>query len=82
MNHSFSALRGAMVAKGLDFEHVARALLVSPTTFSSRMNARYPWTLDEQYQMMDLLSLPYDQLHAYFPRYGGLPKPRERSKSA
>lgn len=40
------------------------------TYVSHRMSGKEPWALDECYQILDLLHIPYDQLHIYFPPGG------------
>lgn len=34
------------------------------------MNDRLSWSMTEMYQTLDLLHIPHDQLHFYFPKDG------------
>ncbi len=36
----------------------------------SRMTAKMPWTQDDQYFLMDLLNIPYNCMHEFFPKDG------------
>ena len=63
-------LRGALVAADITEKYLARKLLRGVTYVSHRMSGKEPWALDECYQILDLLHIPHDQLHIYFPPGG------------
>lgn len=73
MQRPHQKLRRMMAASDVDEEYLARRLLRSKSCISMRMTGKYPWTLDECYQIMDLLAIPYDQMHEYFPKGGIAP---------
>lgn len=70
MARPFKALRLALMDADIQQGYLARQLRVSVSTITARMNGNRPWTLDEMYLVMDLLRLPYAQLHVYFPKNG------------
>lgn len=59
-----------LAAYDMDEAYLARRLLRSQRCISQRLMAQYPWTLDECYQIMDMMRIPHDQLHLYFPKDG------------
>lgn len=73
MQRPHQKLRRMMAASDIDAEYLARKLLLSKWSLSKRMMGRYPWRIDECYQIMDLLAIPYDQMHLYFPKGGIAP---------
>ncbi len=60
-------LKGALIAAGYNGQETARALLISPATYSLKLNGKYPWTLDEMYTQLDLIGCGYDKMSEYFP---------------
>lgn len=70
MARPFKALRVALMDADIQQGYLARQFRVSTNTITARMNGHKPWTLDEMYRVMDLLRLPYAQLHVYFPKDG------------
>lgn len=70
MARPYGALRGALLAQGIDHQHLARALLLSETCLSRKMNAKSGWTLDEAYGALQLLGRPASDLPALFPPGG------------
>ena len=56
----------------LDIRHkdLANILDMSAASVSHRFVGRIPWSIEEMYQIMDLIKAPYDQLHIYFPKGG------------
>ena len=66
----FQKLRKMLAASDIDEAYLARKLLRSTRCISMRMTAKYPWTLDECYQIMDMLKLPHCELSEYFPKDG------------
>lgn len=67
----YARLRGEMVARDIDQAYLARKLLIGRSSVAERLRARYPWTIDEMYQVMDLICWPYDKMHELFPRVAG-----------
>lgn len=63
-------LRRMLAASDIDEECLARKLLRGRKYISTRMMGHMPWTLDECYQILDLLRLPHSELPNYFPRGG------------
>jgi hypothetical protein len=77
MARPFAKLRGAMVAASVDRAYVAQELLICECTVGNKLRAQYPWTQDEQYALMRMLRIPFEQMHEYFPyrgRYDPLPE--------
>ena len=66
----FIKLRGAIIQSGYQHTELAKAIGICPASLSSRINGKKPFTLDEMYQIMDKLKLPYSELHTYFPKNG------------
>ena len=66
----YKKLRGALIEHDMTMQDLARCLLVSHRTIAARFSTEQPWTVDEMYSTMDLLGLPHDQLHIYFPADG------------
>ena len=64
-------LRGALQSAGWSHTEVADALGISPTSVSNRMRGKYPWTVDEAWQIMSLLGISSrDMLGLLFPPGG------------
>lgn len=66
----FAKLRGAIKGAEMDHAYVAEHLNRSAFYVSRRFCGHEPWSQDDQYAMMDLLRIPYDQMHIYFPKDG------------
>jgi hypothetical protein len=66
----YHALRAELYGDGVTHAQLARRLRIGTTTLSRKLNAKSPWTLDECYQVLDLLGKPVDQLSEVFPRGG------------
>jgi len=63
-------LRGALIAADMTERQLARELLRGVTYVSQRMSGKEPWALDECYKILDIIRVPHDQLHVYFPPGG------------
>ena len=64
-------LRGALQSAGWSHTEVADALGISPTSVSNKMRGKYPWTVDEAWQIMSLLGISArDMLGLLFPPAG------------
>lgn len=70
MQRRYMKLRAAMAEYGYTQSDLARVLLLSARSVSSRFTANEPWHIDEMYKLMNLLRLPHDELHLYFPQEG------------
>lgn len=58
-------------------EDIANVLGKSNSYVSSRMNGRYPWTLDDAYIILDFLNLEAADILKYFP-----PTEKKKRKTA
>lgn len=64
-------LRGALQSAGWEHREVADALGISATSVSNKMRGKYPWTIDEAWQIMSLLGISArDMLGLLFPPGG------------
>jgi len=76
----FCLLRARLKEFGMDHGYFAQKLGIYPATLSMRMTGKRQWLLDEMYAAMDILHVPYDQIHEYFPKGGGISKASVSSK--
>lgn len=65
-----TALRKALKQQDIDNKYLGKLLGRSVVCISQRLNAKQPWTLDEAYEILEALSLPYEKLHVLFPPGG------------
>lgn len=70
MSRPFQAIRSELYANEIGQEMLARRLRISAHTVSRKLNAHTEWTLEECYQVLDLLGRPYTDLPVMFPRGG------------
>lgn len=70
MRKPHAKLRGALLAADMDERYLAGKLLRGTVYVSQRMMGKHPWTLDECYQILNMLHIPHDQLPVYFPPKG------------
>ena len=77
MARPYAKLRGALVEREMKQVDLIRELALlhppismSQPTMSRRFNAKDPWTIAEMYAILDVLGIPDDQIHAFFPRNG------------
>lgn len=73
-------LRRLLREAGIDNKQLATRMNRSVHYVVDRFSGRYPWSLDDQYFLMDLLVRPYSQLHLVFPK-GGVAIPPEQTNS-
>lgn len=67
----FARLRGELSAHGVGREKLAHLLKHSNRGYvDQRFQGNSPWSLDEMYIIMDLLSWPAEKMHELFPRDG------------
>lgn len=74
MRKRYKKLRGAMAEHDITQEILARHLLIGRRTMSAKFTATSPWNISEMYAAMDLMNLPHDQMHIYFPPGGISPE--------
>lgn len=70
MDRPYKELRRAMRSADVSNVYLAEKLDMAASSVSLRLNGHCPWESDRMYAVMDLLHLPYDQLHIYFPPGG------------
>ncbi len=66
----FRKLRGKLVEAGITQQELGYHIGRNYQSVNARMNDRLSWSLAEMYQTLDLLHIPHDQLHIYFPKDG------------
>lgn len=66
----FKELRAAIMLNGYKQSEIAKKIGMTVSTFSLRMTAKMPFTLNEAYSIADILHIPEEELHTYFPRDG------------
>jgi DNA-binding XRE family transcriptional regulator len=59
-----------MTELNMDQEYLAKKLDVCSATMSRKMNGKRQWLLREMYAVLELLMLPHEALHEYFPKDG------------
>ena len=75
-NRPHPKLRGKMAELDITGQYLARKLAIDPQTVSNKMMGYGPWTEDEMRGIMDILSIPEERMHEYFPDYRKLRKKR------
>lgn len=63
-------LRAEMLRRGYDGKTMAAKLAIAPATFSHKLSGQRPWDSWEIYTILDILGLPYEQMHIFFPKNG------------
>ena len=64
-------LRAALLSAGWEHAELADALGISHTSVSNRMRGKYPWMVDEAWEVMALLGIDDPaELGRLFPRGG------------
>lgn len=66
----FAMLRAAFLGAGFRQSEVAEKIGMSADALSRRLNAKFPFSLDEIYRLLDLLHLPASEMNVYFPKDG------------
>lgn len=64
-----SLLRGRMKEADITSSYIARKWRASPSTISQRLGGKTPWTAWEMYDLMQMLNIPPEEMHDYFPDY-------------
>ncbi|WP_368233795.1 DUF739 family protein [Anaerotruncus rubiinfantis] len=62
----YSKLRGRTVEMGLSQKDVAERIGISETTYSLKLNGRYPFKQSEIQNIVNLLCIPADEIGTYF----------------
>lgn len=70
MTKPFSVLRGALHEADIDQEYLCELTGRSKTYITMRMTAKAPWSQNDMYFLMDLLNIPYNRMHEFFPKGG------------
>lgn len=68
MHKSFRLVKGAMMQQGIEQKYLCELMNRSQKYISERMTGRRGWSLWDMYFLMDLLNIPHDQMHIYFPK--------------
>lgn len=71
----FLKLRVKMYELGVDQSYLSSKIGLGITSISLRMTCKREWSLSEMYAVMDLIQEPYEKLHEYFPKDGGIVSP-------
>ena len=48
------------------YQTISYLIGISPASFSQRKVGTVPWTLDEVFQIMEILEIPYCEIQNYF----------------
>ena len=70
MTDKHRVLRAELKKQDIDPAYLADYLHIDRSTLYRRLGAQSPWTIREVYSIMDMLHLPYDQIHIVFPPGG------------
>lgn len=70
MKRPFSYLRGCLTRENIIQEYLCEYLKRSKGYVTQRMTAKKPWSQEEQYKLMDLCHIPYNEMHLAFPKGG------------
>lgn len=68
MHKSFKLLKIELAKADIEQRYLCELMERSQSYITQRMTGRQPWTMIDQYFLMDLLHIPYDQMHIYFPK--------------
>ena len=63
----YDKLRCALLEAGYTGEEAAQRILIARPTFSSKLNGRTAWTLDEMYALVDLIGCGAAAIPTLFP---------------
>lgn len=66
----FLELRAELVRNDMTLRELATALCLATSRITARMAASCDWTLGEMWLVMEMLNLPPEDLHIYFPKGG------------
>lgn len=68
-------LRAKLTELGMEHAYFAKKLGIGASSLSLKMTGKSSWDLDLAYRAMDVLSLPYERLHEFFPKSGATYEP-------
>ena len=68
MHSSFRLLKTTLFRDGIEQKYLCELMGYSQHYITERMTGRRGWSLEDIYFLMDLLNIPYDQMHIYFPK--------------
>jgi len=66
----YRKIRVRLLELGMEHRYLAKKLGMCPASLSGRMTGRFAWTIDDMYKVMDIMRVPYEELHEYFPKGG------------
>lgn len=66
-------LRGRLKQLGIEMDELSIRMKMSRPSLSRRFNCRIPWSIEEAYQLMNIIGAVPEELHLYFPRDGKTP---------
>jgi transcriptional regulator with XRE-family HTH domain len=66
LNYDYSKLRGRIKEIFDTQEKFADAMGISKTTISYKLNGMVEWTQEEIERAVDILNIPWSEIHAYF----------------
>ncbi len=66
MKFNHSKLLGKMRECGFTQEQLAKAIGISKTTFSAKVNNQFYFTSKEMYAICEVLNVPTDEIGEYF----------------
>lgn len=69
MRFDYAKLKGRIKEKYETQEKFARAIGLTPTTFSFKINGKAKWTQDEIVKAVELLEISQDEIVEYFFNY-------------
>jgi len=75
----FRKLRGKLKELDIDQKYLSKKLDLSVMSISRSFTNHRAWQLSEMYAVMDLIQEPYEKLHEYFPKDGGVTSGRKAS---
>lgn len=69
MRFDYAKLKGRIKEKYGTQENFAKAIGLTPTTFSFKINGKAKWTQDEIVKAVELLEISRDEITEYFFNY-------------
>lgn len=68
MLKKYIRLKAAMIEQDIDEKYLNRMLNRGASYISKKLNDKASWRLDDVYKICDILHIPYDEIHLYFPK--------------
>ena len=72
MRKAYPILRGCLAKEGIGQSYLCELMGKSQGYITRRITGKKPWSQDDQYFLMDLCHIPYEQMHLVFPKRGGV----------